>query len=435
MFQKIRNIIKTKCPNLAKFIVLNICMKDWYFKIFQKIRLKKISNRGSVKVIFFASTLSMWRYQMLYQRLSQDARFECNIVLVPFVTFNENDLDNNFKALKEYFDAHKIKFLDAFHSLKAVEDWIIHYNPDVLFYPQAYYGIYLNKLESKNFRKRLLCYYPYGIATLSVKEIYNEPYQNLAWKLFLQTPYHLDEARLLMSNKCKNGIVVGEPNSDLYLQKVHNDPWKKQNIPKKRIIWAPHHTITPNTILYRDSFLWLFDLMLEYAKLNSDKVQMAFKPHPRLKTELYNHPEWGKEKTDQYYNAWITLDNGQLEEGSFIDLFSCSDLLIHDCGSFTAEYLYTSNPVIFTCKNKDNAYKGLDEFGRKCLDLHYHIDKRGDLFNLIDRILFKNDDPLKNDRIEFLNNVLIQNSTKSVAELTYESIVKGLGWSPINGNE
>ena len=57
------------------------------------------------------------------------------------------------------------------------------------------------------------------------------------------------------------------------------DPWKEQSINKKRIIYAPHHSLSvSNSFISISCFLEVCDFMLELADKYQDKVQIAFKP-------------------------------------------------------------------------------------------------------------------------------------------------------------
>jgi hypothetical protein len=60
---------------------------------------------------------------------------------------------------------------------------------------------------------------------------------------------------------------------------------------------------------------------------------------------LEQDPNWGSEKTTAYYDKWDNLDNGQFKSGDYVDLLT-SDALIHDCGSFMAEYLVVGKPAL-----------------------------------------------------------------------------------------
>src|SRR5690606_23808246 len=121
--------------------------------------------------------------------------------------------------------------------------------------------------------------------------------------------------------------------------------WKNKSTKLKRIIWAPHHRIDEKGSKYSFSnFLKFHQSFLELAQENSDKIQIAFKPHPLLKQKLYVHKDWGVEKTRQYYNSWAQLPNGQLALDDYIDLFLTSDAMILDSISFIAEYAFTRKP-------------------------------------------------------------------------------------------
>jgi CDP-glycerol glycerophosphotransferase (TagB/SpsB family) len=145
------------------------------------------------------------------------------------------------------------------------------------------------------------------------------------------------------AREMQNIIVIGYPIYDEYQEaKFNTSIWKVADDNLKRIIWAPHHSIEGNNgLLKLSTFLENADSMLDIARKFHEKVQFAFKPHPMLLQVLYNHPKWGKEKTDKYYKEWENGKNTILTTGSYMELFKSSDAMIHDCGSFIIEYLYT----------------------------------------------------------------------------------------------
>ncbi len=425
IFNNIKWVIKDKLPSLHRFIIYNIYFNGAYYKLHHYFLIRGISKRKKVKVVFFASSLGMWRYQKLYDLLSKDYRFDCHIVIHPFCTYSFENQKHDAAILRDYFNNNNSIYHDAFESKGQTLNWIKEFDPDMLFYPQPYTGIYNDEFECKNFAKKLLCYHPYGIVTLRSKGLYNEFYQNVAWKVFYTTKYHLRESQEFMSNGGRNVEIVGDLNCDFRNHVFNSDIWKKQTIKKKRIIWAPHFTISGNSLLHRASFLWLADFMLEIAKRYKDSIQLSFKPHPRLKTELYQHKDWGKERTDNYYKSWETNENTQLNEGEYIDLFLTSDAMIHDSGSFSAEYLYTKKPIAFTAQDSSQIYCNLNEFGVKCIDLHYILHNILEVEMFIQDLL--NDiDSKKTDREIFYDEVLQSPNGKSVAQNIYESILEGL---------
>lgn len=130
----------------------------------------------------------------------------------------------------------------------------------------------------------------------------------------------------------------------------------------KRVIWSPHHLI--NEEVNQSNFLEYADFFKEIAE---SKVVWAFKPHPILKSKLYLHPEWGKERTDEYYQFWQNSEFTQLELGEYEELFLSSDSMIHDCGSFLAEYIYVEKPVMYLLNNKHNG-QFFNSFGKAALN-------------------------------------------------------------------
>jgi hypothetical protein len=169
-------------------------------------------------------------------------------------------------------------------------------------------------------------------------------------------------------------VVTGFPGTDIFLDNKYKpeNAWKETGENLKKIIWAPHHTIDDDkSFLSFSAFLIYADYMLELAAKYKSAVQWAFKPHPILKPKLYEHPQWGKKRTDAYYNRWNEIANGQLEEGSYHDLFLTSDAMIHDSGSFLIEYLYLNKPVCRTDRD-DSITDRLNKFGVMAYNMHYH---------------------------------------------------------------
>jgi hypothetical protein len=102
---------------------------------------------------------------------------------------------------------------------------------------------------------------------------------------------------------------------------------------------------------------------------------------------------------------WKNMPNTQLEEGYYTDLFKTSDAMIHDSCSFTAEYLYTLKPVMFTVKNED-IIKEWDPFGMMAFNLHYHGYNENEIENFIQQIVIDGNDPMCSERKAFFDAYL-----------------------------
>jgi hypothetical protein len=115
-----------------------------------------------------------------------------------------------------------------------------------------------------------------------------------------------------------NIVVTGLPITDLFLNENHEDRWKKTDEKYKRIIWAPHFSISDGGCLNYSTFLSIAEEILDFVKTTSLPVQMAFKPHPLLKSQLYDYSSWGKEKTDleeETVDEVLRILKSEFEEG------------------------------------------------------------------------------------------------------------------------
>ena len=246
----------------------------------------------------------------------------------------------------------------------------------------------------------------------------------MAWKLFYSTELHRKDAIQYSMNKGKNVEIVGYPNADNFLSGTYRNVWKKQNTPKKRIIWAPHYTIFSGGYLCQSNFLSIAENMIDLAKNYTDKIQFAFKPHPKLYTELCNHKDWGKQKAEAYYQQWQTMENTQLESGEYIDLFMTSDAMIHDSSSFTVEYHYSQKPVMFITNNYEEHLEGKSEFGKLAMEQHYIGKDQEDIIQFIENVVLKGNDPMKAGREDFFKQYLFPPNGKTVAQNTMDVFIK-----------
>lgn len=384
--------------------------------------IRRLRRKDKINVVFIASTLPMWRYQGIYDQMSKHPRFKTYILILPFHEYASEVQDRDVNTLRAFFDSVGFEYYIAGENMEF--DLRKDLNPDILFYPQPYPGAYTSRYTYEKFRDKLLCYFPYAFWTAGGGWSYNEPLHNYAWKCFYSTEFHRRDASNIAYNKGCNVEVVGYPNADCFLFKARKDVWKPQSIHKKRIIWAPHFTIESDRVFASSNFLWMADFMLDLAEQYSDKIQFAFKPHPRLISHLYKHPDWGREKTEDYYNRWSSRENTQLEAGDFVDLFMASDAMIHDCGSFSVEYHYSQNPVLFVSDNLDKLLIDKNDFGKLAMSQHYIGKCKEDIIRFIEDVVLMGKDPMKSSREEFYMSYLLPPNGKSVAENTMNVFLK-----------
>ena len=381
-----------------------------------------------LRVVFIAIDVAYWRYQHVYELMKADNRFLPTIVLSPCLGHAHQEQE--MERLRKYFEARCISFVDYDFSGKSF-DIRGQINPDIVFFPQPYEHLLCKEHDCLNFYDRLVCYMPYAFWMSTGKLSYDLHFHNRAWRLYYSTQLHLEEAQKVATNHGRNVRVVGYANADDFLRPNHGSPWHQLTDGKKRmrIVWAPHYSIiAENSALPpRANFLWMADLMVMLAREYSDKIQIAFKPHPALLTQLYQHKEWGRERTDEYYELWRTMPNTQLEAGEFVDLFMTSDAMIHDSGSFAVEYHYSKKPVMFVSKNMKPILDTQSTFGLKTYDLHYIGKDEADIRRFIDDVVLGGNDPMRFEREKFFSDYLLPPGGKSVAQNMIDDIVNSLG--------
>lgn len=391
---------------------------------YHKLQVLRLKRKKKINVVFFAMNHAMWRYQGLYELMASHPKFNPVIVITPFANYAKDQQEEDLHNLRSFFDSKNIPYIEPYDNMGNIVDIKKTINPDIVFFQQLYHNIAHPLHDVSNFYDKLICYHPYALWLGKEDWGFNLKGHNFAWKLFYATEIHHAVAKELARNKGINVNVVGYSNADDFLHRAHADVWKQQETKKKRIIWAPHFTIDANRCYTAHSeFLWMADFMLQTAKQYADKIQFAFKPHPRLLTELYEHKDWGKEKADAYYKEWATMSNTQIETGNYVDLFMTSDALIHDCGSFCAEYHYSQKPPMFVSKDVNHFRDTFNDFGKQAIDLHYLAQTPEEITNFIESVVLRGADHRYTERKAFFQKYLISENGMNVSENMMNNIL------------
>jgi hypothetical protein len=224
------------------------------------------------------------------------------------------------------------------------------------------------------------------------------------WRVFTNTNLHLRELKKYAAGNGRNAIVTGYCKMDRLAE---------QNlVPRKRktIIIAPHHTVREwkdgleisNFLSYAEFFLHLPELY--------PNIDFIFRPHPLLFVTLKMEDMWGQQGVDEYLDRLLKNTNIKFsDEADYFDIFTNSDGIIHDCGSFVAEYLYTDHPACFILSNDVVVSKNFTPIGKKCLDFHYKSYSENDILNFIDNVVLLGNDPMLEARKQFSSSVLKHN--------------------------
>ena len=386
-------------------------------------RLEQLKHKKRITVMIFAMHPAYWHCDSLYKAMAAHERFDVSIVVCGEVQNGMGVMMKQMEMTCAYLDAKGYPYIRAYdHGRWADLKTLV--NPDIVMYAKPYDGVMPRQYRMNNFLDRLFIYVPYGLSTVNGAELCNTRLHAMAWMKIYDSELQFSNSALSRGNS----RITGSPVVDEFLAQrscLDANPWKKMDDEgeghHKRIIWAPHHSVGGGTLCY-SNFLAVADDMVALAEEYADRIQVAFKPHPLLREVLYAHPQWGKERTDDYYRRWDTMVNTQLEQGQYAALFMPSDAMIHDCASFTAEYLITGNPVMYLAKGHHEST--LNDFGRRAFDLHYKGQTMADIRLFIDDVVCGGNDPMRPERISFVNNHLLPRGGRSAAENIIAEILK-----------
>lgn len=395
-------------------LVYDKCVKD----------LRKRNQR--IKVVFILKDSAEWKYDSVYQLMDKDDAFDPVILICPLILYP--NLEHATKLYKSTYAFFKER---GYNVIKASEDVvgetidIADLKPDVVFYSSPWTQYIHSKYNEKSLKKYLKCHVNYGFSNTAGEWGYASAFHGLMWRYFAECEDIKTIALLAQKREMQNIVVTGYPIYDAY-QSAKNDAsvWKNDDPKFKRIIWAPHHSIEGhNGLLSFSTFIENAEKILDFAENNKDKFQFAFKPHPLLLQALYNHPQWGKAKTDAYYKKWAEGENTTLQTGTYMELFKSSDAMIHDCGSFIIEYLYTQKPVLYLGNNREEQSNIV---GKKAYRCHYHGLSISDIEQFLNKVVLEGDDSMKSEREQFHDEVLLPPNGCSVAENIVNEIKKEL---------
>lgn len=361
------------------------------------------NNTRKLKLLYIVHNKSVWKTDSLYRKLSLDPLFEQLILIAPYFRFGDDTMHSDILSTFQYFNGKGYSTVNALDENGDFVDIKAVFEPDLVFFSSPF-DLGLKKYYSDVYFKYNCCYVPYyyEMSKLWNSEMqYGSEFHRMMYKIF--APHDVSE-KLYIAHSSLSGSnveLVGYPAMEPFMAKNHRptSPWKKQNNKKFKIIWAPHHTIDSPELPY-SNFLKYAEFLIDLVERYQDSIQWAFKPHPILKPKLIIHPDWGQKRTQEFWSFWENHPNCQLEEGEYVDLFLTSDAMIHDSGSFLAEYLYTNKPVLYLTSST-NMKEFFNPFGCEAFDACYHAFNVHDIEVFIGN-LFSGNDPMQSQRQAFL---------------------------------
>ncbi|MCT7471121.1 CDP-glycerol glycerophosphotransferase family protein [Aliarcobacter cryaerophilus] len=404
MKSKLKNLVKAsltenqkKQIRRIKFNYYDTPKKKKFVKNIQNkhaMLLKEKRNKKKIKVIFLAIHKSVWKVDLVFKKMLKDSSFEPIILVCPYTPYGTENMLEGLAETLEHFKSKNYPVISSYVNNTWVK--LEELKPDMIFFTNPH-SLTISEYYENAYENYLCAYVPYYfMATTHAgdnESLYNTYMLNAMKYIFWPHEYVYESFKKYSLINGENSICCGYPASEIFFNEtpIKKEVWKKQSNNKKRIIYAPHHTIDDSEKSL-SSFLQLGESIKQLAQKYSDEIQWAFKPHPILKQKLYLHKEWGKVKTDDYWNFWDIQEYTQLETGEYEALFMDSDAIIHDSSSFIVEYAFLKKPALYTVDiEKINIL--VNEFGKVVLK-NYEIGNQ------------------KKDVVKFLNSLLSSTNIK-----------------------
>lgn len=366
------------------------------YKFALKKAKSRLDNDQRVRVGFGVVFDSVFPMASVCRLMQDDDMFDPFIFPIPYASKGKETERSQYlltlDSLKKGFPEIRIvnpydERSDAYRDLSDECDMYCTTNPyDPLTLPQFGIKFFWN-------RHIPVFYSNYGINIARSHQNFMEtnPVYGLFWRIYADNEWCL---KSLESNPSSPQVVLsGCPKMDMLAS---------QEIcarDRKRIIIGMHHSIMPGLCSIN------FGTFLDYADFYHElprrypQIDFVFRPHPILFSNLAREDIWGAEKAEGYWKSLESQPNAELQRsGEFYGTFASSDALIHDCGAFTAEYLYVGKPCCKVMPASVDIDAEYGDFGKVCLDLHYHAFKESDIISFIDQVVLQEKDPLKEKR-------------------------------------
>lgn len=376
-----------------------------------------------MRVAFLHMYITSCQNITIFEKMLEDENFDPFFIVNPDVYRSKENFDFQYQRtllqLREKYGAERVlegydyennEYIDYTDSF----DVMTTNNPyDAMAHPYFQIKYWADKYIPIFY----ISYFYMGRCNVSVDNL-KMPEFNMFWKIFSENNSVKQLAGKYQKIKGKNIVVSGYPKLDGL---ANITPQLRK---RKCVIIAPHHTIFDSDTQC-GGFLEYSDDLLALPEKYPD-IDFVFRPHPLLIQNLKKQEFWGEEKTEKYLGKILSFQNVRYsQEGDYCKLFVNSDALIHDCGSFMAEYLCTNHPCAYYLRSTLNISKTWTSFGKKCLDAHYLIKEATDFYKFIDNVVIANNDTKKDMRNKFAQKEIMINYPNATNTI-YEYICKEL---------
>jgi|BioPla2DNA2_1021312.scaffolds.fasta_scaffold02521_9 hypothetical protein len=399
---KIAKIIVKKILT-NKIIYNNFYKQQYSFKKKKRNITQQFKEYGQIKVGFLVVFGSVFPARPVFEKMLNDKHFDPYIIVVPCVSrsmkYQRDTYKESFKMLSEIYNDRVING----YNIKNNEYLDLKDDYSILFFANPYKEMVhpMHNIEYFVDKDVLPIYISYGFAALAFwDEVIKTDFYNYLWKACVETESNLLHLKEKQKIKGINGIVTG------YLKMDSLAQLKPSQRARKRILICPHHTVWGWGTLNISNFLKYSNLFIDLPKMFPE-IDFIFRPHPLLFANLKAYKVWTQVQIDDFFDKMFASPNIVYDKSSdYYQQFVDSDAMIHDCGSFIGEYLYTKNPCCYMMKTEEETMKGLVPLGRACMQQYYYAFEEEDIINFITNVVIEGKDPKKLSREGFVEKEL-----------------------------
>lgn len=406
---------------------------------------RKCAGGEKIKIAFLVISAAEWGLEKVYRMLEKDDRVECYVVVSPLTDRDLESRRDTYLQTVDFFEKNgyevrggcneEFNIPVSWQEMGGIPDIVMHSSPWIQSMATEYQVI--------NFPLMSLHYYiPYGFNVADgrmenylERYVYNKEFVNMMTRVYADSEKALRSYQEYGLLHGKNVVYSGYAKMDYFydhkiwdeteIRKLWKIPDGIKSQDMKKIIIAPHYSVSDSAVLRFSTFTKNAYFFLYLAKKYCNRLSFVFKPHPNLRLRAVEANVFESyEAYDAYLEEWNSLPNAKVvQESDYLALFDTSDGMILDSASFLAEYKYVHKPLLFL-QRKGQKFNSL---GKILLEGDYTA--RGEDYAEIEKflqdVILDGNDVLSGKRQQIFEDELdyMKRGEGSASEYIYKDII------------
>ncbi|MFC2459566.1 MAG: CDP-glycerol glycerophosphotransferase family protein [Selenomonas noxia] len=355
---------------------------------------------------------TVWcKVKSLYEALSKDESFDCQLVAIDMQEFAWNSAEE-YPAFLQFLNERDIPFIpEAAYNFS-------ERSPDVLVYTNPYDNHH-PKFSIENVRRKgiRIVYLPYSIPFFIDNNnrgyLYDLPIHRQAWRVYVRSKRELRKYGMYCQAGNAHVALAGAPLRD-YL--AEQKEWVKPDARfKKTFLWGIDYGFWDHTATFGEYGAKILQYFTDHPQLG-----LIVRPHPLFFGSVTKRGVMSEETVRSFYKQCNDLPNISLDLcGDLTASFCKSDALISDTSSILVEYLLMERPVLYLRMKDTPDYREYQEDDSDVLAHYYSGDSFERIVHFIEMVV-ANQDPMREERKEILEKYFYhhqENAGENIKEM------------------